>query len=418
MSRKQLYRQDALDARHVKWIGDIVLIRPLAFTTLTAAAVGAAAVVLLFLFFGTYTKRSTVAGQLVPDSGLIKVYAPQFGIVERKAVEEGQQVRQGDVLYVLSSERYGSGGNDVQASVSAQVRARLDSLHSEAAKTRSLHAEERAALETRIAGLEWEADKVRTQVDGQKSRVKLAEESFARYQGLTQQGFISREQLQQRHEDLLDQRARLQVLERDQLVLARELKLQRAEAASLALRQQNQMAQLERAAAGISQEFTESEAKRRLVITAPQAGAATALVAEQGQTVDPSKVLANIVPAGATLQAHLYAPSSAIGFIQPGQDVMLRYQAYPYQKFGHGRGKVLSVSKAALSGSELSGETGAGGGEAMYRITVALSGQSVTAYGKAQPLQSGMRLQADILQETRRLYEWVLEPLYSLTGKL
>ena len=40
------------------------------------------------------------------------------------------------------------------------------------------------------------------------------------------------------------------------------------------------------------------------------------------------------------------------------------------------------------------------------------------AYGNAQPLQAGMVVEADVLQEKRKLYEWVLEPLYSLTGKL
>ena len=56
-------------------------------------------------------------------------------------------------------------------------------------------------------------------------------------------------------------------------------------------------------------------------------------------------------------------------------------------------------------------------GEQLYRLRVQLNEQSVMAYGKPQPLQSGMLLDADILQESRRLYEWVLEPLYSLTGK-
>ena len=30
----------------------------------------------------------------------------------------------------------------------------------------------------------------------------------------------------------------------------------------------------------------------------------------------------------------------------------------------------------------------------------------------------GMQLEADIMQERRKLYEWVLEPLISITGKL
>jgi membrane fusion protein len=58
------------------------------------------------------------------------------------------------------------------------------------------------------------------------------------------------------------------------------------------------------------------------------------------------------------------------------------------------------------------------GSEPLYRITVNLAAQAVTAYGQPQMLQAGMSLDADILQERRRLYEWVLEPLYSLTGKL
>jgi membrane fusion protein len=54
----------------------------------------------------------------------------------------------------------------------------------------------------------------------------------------------------------------------------------------------------------------------------------------------------------------------------------------------------------------------------MYRITVRLSKQEIKTYGRPQALQAGMLLDADILQETRSLYEWVLEPLFSLSGKL
>ena len=79
---------------------------------------------------------------------------------------------------------------------------------------------------------------------------------------------------------------------------------------------------------------------------------------------------------------------------------------------------MLSVSKTALPSTEISGLPNIGGGESLYRIRVALARQQISAYGKAQSLQAGMLLEADVLQEKRRLYEWVLEPLYSLTGKL
>ncbi|MGC3513099.1 HlyD family secretion protein, partial [Pseudomonas aeruginosa] len=76
------------------------------------------------------------------------------------------------------------------------------------------------------------------------------------------------------------------------------------------------------------------------------------------------------------------------------------------------------VSFAELS-CMVGGDPGLGqDGELLYRLRVTLDDQAVTAFGQPRPLQSGMLLVADILQVTRRLYEWVLEPLYSLNGKL
>jgi membrane fusion protein len=129
--------------------------------------------------------------------------------------------------------------------------------------------------------------------------------------------------------------------------------------------------------------------------------------------------MVSIIPGGAVLEAHLYAPSRSIGFIRQSDQVLLRYQAFPYQKFGHTRGTVMSVSRTALAASEIPGAgSSTASSEPLYLITVALEKQSITAYGQAQPLQAGMLVDADILQEKRKLYEWVLEPLYSLTGKL
>ena len=414
-----LFRPAALAAKQTSWLGEIVLIRPLSFTFLTAFAAVFAAIVVLFLCWGTYTKRSTASGQLVPDAGLVKVYVQQPGVVLEKRVVEGRHVRRGEVLYVLSSERQGNQG-EVQAGISRQVQSRQHSLQDELGKTRLLQQEEREALVHKIDGLQAEAAKLDGQIDGQRSRVKLAEDTLARYQGLLAQDFIAREQVQQRQEELLDQRARLQGLERERIAVGRELSAQRNELSGLSLKHQNQLAAIERSIAGTSQELAESEAKRSLLVTAPEGGTVTAGVAEVGQTVEPGKPLISVVPVGARMQAHLYAPSRAMGFVKPGDAVLLRYQAYPYQKFGHARGRVLQVARTALPSQELAGVAGSqpGGGEPVYRITVELAQQSIYAYGKPQPLQAGMLLEADVLQDTRRLYEWVLEPLYSLTGKL
>ena len=418
MSAIQLFRPAALQAREAKWLGEIVLIRPVAFSALTALAAAFAAVVVAFLIWGSYTKRSTVPGQLIPDTGLVKVYAAQPGVVRKSYVTEGKTVSGGDALFLLSSDRQSASQGATQAAISAQIESRRSSLYEELAKTRRLQADEQTALAAKISALQSELLKVTGQIEGQTDRVNIAEQIVARTEPLMQEAYLSHEQWQQKRADALDQRNRLQALERDQMALARELASQKTEFAAMPLRHQNQLAQLERLLSGTGQELTESEAKRGIVVVAPEAGTATAVTVEAGQSVDVGRPMVAIVPQGAHLQAHLLAPSKAIGFVKPGDKVLLRYQAYPYQKFGQAHGTVVFVSKTALPASELANIGNPQSGEPLYRITVELAAQTVQAYGQAQALQAGMLLDADVLQETRHLYEWVLEPLYSLTGKL
>lgn len=423
MNSKTMFRVEALEARQTHWLGDIVLIRPVSFTMLTLFFGVLACGVLAFLTWGRYTTRSTVSGQLIPDTGLVKVYSTQSAIIQKKLVTEGQHIRKGDVLYRLSSERQSSDNSSIQASISEQVEARRNSLAVERDKTRLLQHDERDALISKIATLKDELATLDSQISVQERRVKFSSENAARYQGLLAQNYISKEQAQQKQEDLLDQENRLQSLKRDRINVQREYGSQQSDLSTLAIRQANQLAQIERNIESAGQEFTESEAKRTLLVVAPESGTATAVAAEEGQAVDATRPLVSIVPTGATLQAQLYAPSRTVGFIKPGDQVQLRYQAYPYQKFGHAKGTVLSVSRTALPASELLGTGNLQSGAAMsseplYRVTVGLARQDMLAYGKAEPLQPGMLLDADILQETLRLYEWVLEPLYSITGKL
>lgn len=419
-----LFRQQAVTAQQTQTMGEIVLIKPMSFTYLTLFALALALIICSFFAWGTYTKRSTVLGQLTPSTGLLKIYVPQPGVVLEKKVTESQQVKAGDVLYVLSSERQSSRMGATQAAISDQVEQRQLSLRQEIQTSESLQLEERAGLTKKIAALQNELRQLHDQIEGQRDRVKLSETTVSRYAHLLAQDYISKEQLQQKQEELLDQKARQQSLERDSITIGRELSAQQTELAGLALKQKNQIAQLDRMLSNTNQELTESEAKRRLVITAPQAGTVTAVIAEVGQSVDGSKPLVMVVPENVQLYAHLYAPSRAIGFVNPGDKVLIRYQAYPYQKFGHHQGVVDQVSKTALPANEISSlgtvinGNNNNSNEPLYRITVKLAEQSIKTYGQVHRLQTGMLLDADILQEKRRLFEWVLEPLFSLTGKL
>ncbi|MFJ2680137.1 HlyD family secretion protein [Pseudomonas sivasensis] len=418
-----MFRSEAAASRQANWLGEIVLVKPVSFAILTIIAILFAAVVVVFFLFGSYTKRVTVPGQLVPFSGQLKIRSPQYGLVLERFVEEGQSIKQGDLLFRLSSERYAGDSRPVQAEVSDQLLQRRVSLSDELMKIKQLQSEEQKSLHSKLSSLRRQLDTLDQQTSNQEKLVALATNAVRRYQGLMDKGYISMDQLQQRQAELLGQHQTLQGLARETSALNQQLVEAQHELSGISSRQENQLAGVQRTLSSVQQELVESEAKRVVNVTAPRAGVATAILAEPGQTVESARTLMSIVPANSYLQAELYAPGKAIGFLQVDDPVRMRYQAYPYQKFGQHRGKVVSISKATLSAIELANMTGSVPGlglegEQLYRIRVDIEAQSVLAYGKLRSLQTGMLVEADVLQETRYLYEWVLEPLYSLTGKL
>ncbi|WP_322015530.1 HlyD family secretion protein [Paraburkholderia sp. J12] len=422
ISRRDLFRGEVVfnDKSHA--LGEIVLVRPISFPFIAWISLLISSAIAALLFWGSYTARSAVSGQLVPDAGLIKIYAPQNGEVITKHVTEGAPVRAGDVLYVLSSDRDSSELGATQAAISAQIELQKNSLDHEIGETRLLESEQRVGIAKKISDLQGEMGALAQAISLQSDRVNLAEDMLARYQVLLAKDYISKEQLQQKTEDLLDQKQRLQDLERNQISTRSELSDQQIALKSLGMKSDNELSELDRNLASVQAQLTDSESKRRVVITAPISGTPSAVLVDVGQTVDNSRPLLSIVPKDAVLRAELYAPSRAIGFVRPGQNVLLRFQAYPYQKFGHQTGIVESVSRTALTPEEISevgmSLAGMSDREPRYRIIVRLPAQTIRAYGAQQPLQAGMLIDADILQEKRRLYEWVLEPLYSLSGKL
>jgi membrane fusion protein len=128
--------------------------------------------------------------------------------------------------------------------------------------------------------------------------------------------------------------------------------------------------------------------------------------------------LATLLPSGSPMEVHLFAPSRAIGFVERGQKVRVRFAAYPFQKFGQHDGEVVQVSRVALAPAELPPQFAVPAPpESLYRVTVRLASQQVMAYGHAQPLTAGMQLEADLMQDRRRLIEWVFEPLIALGRK-
>lgn len=406
-----LFRPEVLAARRQDWLGGISLAQPLPVWVAAVFAIAAALVVLALLLLGEYTHRSRVPGQLVPDLGLSTVVAPASGVLARLVVQEGTVVSPGQPLAAIEVPRVAGSGADARLVLGRGLEDRQSSAEELMRAQLGQLAVQEQGQRRELATLREELRQLHGGIVTRGEQVRLGSETADRYREVARSGYVSLVQLRQQEQAVLEMRNAQQSLERQATALVREIGRLEQALAELPAQREAIEAAARRERALLAQERFRYEADSELLVPAPLAGMVANRHAEPGQAVQSGQPLLSLLPEGARLQAQLQVPSRAIGFIKPGDRVQLRYQAYPYQKFGHQNGRVLRISRSAVSGAQ-----GAAMQEPHYRVLVELERQEVIAYGQPEPLRPGMLLEADILGERRRLYEWLLEPLYSLRG--
>ena len=407
-----LFRPEAVEAQTGTGLGEIILSQPLSAKLLALASLVIALSAVVFLFVGEYTRRVRVEGFLLPDEGVLRVVPPQTGVVRELRVREGDIVSKGDVLYVLSSERSVADAPSSEARVVERQRERLKSLESDIADLAPRHRQQAKAANDRADGLVAELRSIDANVGVAEQQLKLAEDSYRRYEKLRVSKVVSELDLERLKQSELDRKSGLESLRREKLSVQNNLAAVQTEIAELPLRQRAERGALERDLAALEQSLVESEARREVQVTAPEAGRVAAVIAVAGQGVSPGQTLLHLLPSSSSLQASLYVTSAAIGLIKPGQRVKLRYPAFPFERYGHQEGEVAAVAASAVRAEELPFPLATT--EPVYRVQVKLDAQTVGPEGRRHALQAGMKAEADVLLDRRRLIDWMFEPLRAL----
>lgn len=428
-----LFRREVLETRQTQWLGSIRIGRPLSFSVVTGASLAMATALIAFACWGEVTRKATVHGVLLPAGGLLNVAASQAGTITEVLVHEGEEVQAGQPLLRIKAERVTAQGDAALLLIQA-LAARRASLETERRLTEQNQRQRQDALQQRLQNLQAEERQALSELDTHRLRLQLAQKSVERQEQLARDGFVAAAQVQQRQEELLDLQLRQRNAERNLQALQRDLQTARADRLALDTQAQTGLVQLDRSLAALTQEVTEADSRNGLTLIAPQPGRISALPLVAGQSVQAGQTVSTLVPQArlegkdvrdnpSELQAQLFAPSRTAGFVQVGQSVRLRYAAFPYQKFGMAQGHVVAVSSSPIAPEDLpTGQSqallaAAQTSEPLYRITVRLPAQFINTYGRPTPLNVGMSLDADINQDTRKIWEWLLDPALASMGR-
>ena len=414
-----LFRKEAVEHQKDKLLGDVLLFQPLSIKIISGVIISITLMILVLLFAGTYAKKETVKGYLVIDKGVAKVYAPQMGTISNVEVKEGDYVTQGQKLFTIHTEHNLENGKDVDSLLLAEYQKNIVDFQKRIETEQTLTKSEMVRLNAQLINLKQEQEQITGTVAIQAEKLAMAKDRVKTAEKLLKSGNLSDADHKKIYDDFLSTQQNYQELMRTKGNVESSLLKAKTELEQLPLQSRSRIAELEKAISDVKQRQLEVQGRGVFEVRSPVSGRVDALTAKPGQwqgNMQQSQQLMAIIPKDSQLEAEMFVPTRAIGFVNPGQTVKVRYDAFPYQRYGVYKGKIKTVSQHILHPNELGVPIEIN--EPVYRVVVTLDKQSIEAYGKEVPLRVGLLFEADIILENQSLIRWILDPLYSLRGRI
>jgi membrane fusion protein len=324
----ELFRREAVAHATRRLDGQVVLATPLSVSTLGLLLAVIVFGATVFAALGTYSRKATVAGYLIPDQGMIRAAAATSATLQSLMVKEGDIVDAGDRIAVLGLSTETSGGN-VGEVISQGLASETTAARAKAESRLAQLEVEREQANIRLSKSQAEQTQIATQASLQEQRLQIARDEFGRAVEIAKKGFLAKREVEARRLNVLTSEQELANLHRQ--IAANESVIAdiNARLASIPLEIDGARSEASTAEATLDQRRAEANARRLQFVIAPVSGRIAALPVTTGQAIAAGSTIAIVVPVGGKLEAELLAPARAIGVVQPGRAVEISLGAVP-----------------------------------------------------------------------------------------
>ncbi|WP_342806750.1 HlyD family efflux transporter periplasmic adaptor subunit [Alteromonas sp. M12] len=416
--QESLFRQSAIDHQKNRLHGEILLIPTSSHVLVTLFVSAWIIAALAWLVTSQYARKESVAGWLEPPNGVVKVFPETTsGRIERVLVKEGQFVSEGQALLVIDGDRTLSSGSSLQTTLLDEYKNQQRILLAQIERVEIIDTITIQNAQSKLLAMGQDIIRLDAQIETLQKRHSLVSSRYQNYQSMRKSGHISKADLEQVLEQKLGLQNQEQALQREKINLNNDINATKNQLLTLPQNQLNQANQIKSKLSDLALKIAQLSSQSRHVLKASRDGLISNLQAQVGQQTNLNTPLLSVVPQESQIQAKLLVPVKAIGFVEQGQPIQIRYDAFPYQKFGLYQGTITSVSDAVILPNEVH-YAPLNIQEPVYLVHATLESQSVSAYGKKLSLKSGMTLSADVQLGERSLLEWIFEPLLSLRGRI
>ncbi|HDL7912489.1 TPA: HlyD family secretion protein [Yersinia enterocolitica] len=424
MTGMYMFRQEALDYQKNKWTGKALLISgvPVWLTVIVSSVF--VIVLLLAIIFGDYTRRINIHGEVTTFPRSINIFASQQGFITKSLVSVGDDVVAGQAIYQVDISKVTNSGavsNNNKYAIKQQL-VQIENI------IKKLKSNKLVALDNiRTQKIQYEASykqSHRLLKSSQKSveAMRKMAESYNEYQ---RNGLITKEQVNNKFYSYYQLQAAHQSLYSQNRQEALKISNLGSEIITRAADFDNQISQYQLQYGDLQRQLADTDATGILVINAPVDGRIESLSVTIGQMVNVGDSLAQLIPGtDALYYLVLWLPNGAIPYIAAGDRVNIRYDAFPFEKFGQFSGRIETLSTVPASTQEMISYNSSpqrhvdSGRDSYYKLLVALDKTQFQYQEKTLHLTGGMKAQSTLFLEKRSIYQWMFSPFYDMEKSL
>ncbi|MBP6823533.1 MAG: HlyD family efflux transporter periplasmic adaptor subunit [Acidobacteria bacterium] len=377
--------------------------RGLAWALLAVFALGTIASIAISM-----PEKVTAQFVLTPVRGADPVKAIRGGVVTELLVIEGQAVAQGDLLVTLRSDSAANQTAELQT-IETQLAGSGDSYLNARRKLESVQLtddQEARKLESRVRHLD-------SLIAHKRQQLTLTERMKDSYDKLFREGIASQAQLTAKLievSELASEVERLVTEQSDARAEIEKLKLSGATRQTefkefeRELKEKNKTGEIR--AEALKSGLSNIDGNQVRLLASCSGVILKLKVRDKGAMVGEGETVAELACGGNQLVAELTVPESGVGKLKLDQGVKLKYDAFPYQRFGAKHGRLVWLSPAK------------GEGSANFTARVEMTEKEIAVKGQQRSLNAGMTGTAEIVVGKRTLISYVFEPIRQLRENL
>ena len=408
-----LFRKEAIEAQKKKSDGVGLIATPLSFYILNSSLLLIIVIVVIFLNYTQYSRKELVTGRLVPTGDYARVYSTKKGIISDLFVKEGQLIAQGEPIALITSDVYTTQGVKLTSMLSSEFNKTEDIIRLGLKHEQKLTESVLLKLEDEIKFKVKELEGIIDLVDINVKKRDLSHSKFEKFKKLYNKELVSQSKYEESFYAFLTDDNELNRILNEKTVIESQIARMKAELEVERLTSQRKITDLKLRLSQTIREEAISKSDDTYLIKAPLSGIISGLQVRKGQQSSATTQLLTILPNNDGLEVELFVPTRAISYISKETIIKIRYNSFPYQKYGTFSGNVKSISKSVIKATQLDGYTG--NEEWLYKLTVTLNDED---YRNGVYLKPGMELSAYLLGEKRTVFEWIFEPLLTVKSNI